>query len=470
MDYTGTLSPLYTDRYQFNMAQAYFRQGAHNKRASFYYFFRKLPFRGGFAVFCGLADVIEYLKQMRFSEDDLYFLKEIGFDGDFLEYLKGFSFKCDISGVREGEVVFPFEPLITVEGTLIETQLLETLLLNIVNFQSLIATKACRIKMVASDKVLSDFGLRRAQSFASIMSSRAAMVGGFSNTSNLIAAKKYNIPPVGTMAHSFVESFGNELTAFRAYAAAFPENCVLLVDTYNTLHSGLPNAITVAKELQQNGNSLKAIRLDSGDLAYLSKMARKTLDENGFTDTKIIVSNQLDEYVVKSLMEQNAPIDIFGVGTSLITGMPDAALDGVYKLSEVEDRPTLKISDNLQKTTFPGRKKIIRYYDGDDKFYADAVALHDETNLSHMIHPFEKHKSMNLKGIKGDELHVLHLKNGQHLRPDDNMQSASDWLQTRLDQLWPEYKRFDFPHIYKVGISDNLMKLRDKLMLQHTYL
>jgi nicotinate phosphoribosyltransferase len=470
MDFSGAISPLYTDLYQLTMAQAYFSNGIHQKRASFDYFFRKLPFKNGFVVFTGLSDVAEYLKELHFSDDDIYYLKNSGFEPEFLEYLKDFSFQGDISGVREGDVVFPFEPVARIEGNLVETQLIETLLLNIVNFQSLIATKACRIRYVAGNRTLSDFGLRRAQSFGSMHASRAAIIGGFNSTSNVLAAKKYNIPHAGTMAHSFIESFGDELTAFRAYAKAFPDKCVLLVDTYNTLYSGLPNVVTVAKEMREKGKSLKGIRLDSGDLAYLSRKAREILDYDNFNDVKIIVSNQLDEYVIKSLLDQKAPIDVFGVGTNLITGQPDAALDGVYKLSHIDGKPALKISDNLQKTTLPGRKKILRYFDRDGMFYADAILLQEEIGAEYMIHPFEKHKSLNLENLKCEELYVTYMKNGKPSYDSESPQDINKRLKTRLNLLPPEHQRFDYPHIYKVGISERVMNLRDSLLKKHSIL
>jgi nicotinate phosphoribosyltransferase len=468
MNYSGIISPLYTDLYQLTMAQAYFNNGMHEGRATFDYFFRKLPFRGGYVVFAGLADVVNYVSNLRFSDNDLHYLQNSGFDKKFLEYLKDFSFQGDISGVREGETVFPFEPVARVDGNLVETQLIETLLLNIVNFQSLIATKASRIRYVAGNLVLSDFGLRRAQSFGAMQASRAAIIGGFNSTSNVLAAKQYDIPHAGTMAHSFIESFGDELSAFRAYAASFPDQCILLVDTYNTLFSGLPNAIKVAKEMREKGKTLKGIRLDSGDLAYLSKKAREMLDYDNFNDVKIIVSNQLDEYVIKSLLDQKAPIDVFGVGTSLITGQPDAALDGVYKLSQVNEKPVLKISDSLKKTTLPGRKKILRFFDREGYFYADAVLLQEETGIEYMIHPFEKHKSLNLKDLKCEEIYASYMKKGDVVYELENPQSINKRLKTRLNLLPVEHQRFDYPHIYKVGISEKVMQLRDTLLKKHS--
>ncbi len=467
MFYHSHISPLYTDLYQLTMAQSYFLNGMHTRHAGFDYFFRKIPYKGGYVVFAGLQEFLQFIKDMRFRETDLDFLSENGFDNDFLEYLKDFSFKGDISAVREGDVVFPFEPVARIEGTLLETQLIETLMLNILNFQSLIATKASRIKFAAGNRVLSDFGLRRSQGFGGMQASRAAIIGGFNNTSNVLASKRYKIPHAGTMAHSFIESFGDEESAFRAYAHSFPDNSVFLVDTYNTLFSGVPKAIKVAKEMKSKGQSLKAIRLDSGDLAYLSKKAREMLDYEGLEDVKIVVSNQLDEYVIKSLQEQKAPIDIFGVGTSMITGKPDAALDGVYKLAFVDNNPVLKISDNLQKTTLPGKKKVLRYFDREGLFMCDAIVMADETDPEIMINPFETHKSMTLDGFKCEELHYTAMKNGEITGKQETPVEIHERLKIRLHLLPEEHLRFDFPHIYKVGISEKLLKIRNQLLSKH---
>lgn len=462
------VSPLYTDLYQLTMAQAYYKTGMHNQYASFDYFFRKIPFKGGYVVLAGLDDLLDLIENLKFSDDDLSFLSENGFDKKFLEYLKDFRFLGNIISAREGDVVFPFEPVMRVEGTLIETQLIETLLLNVINFQSLIATKASRMRFAAGNRILSDFGLRRAQSFGAMQATRAAIIGGFDSTSNVLAAKKYKIPFSGTMAHSFIESFGDEISAFRAYGKAFPDDSTFLVDTYNTLFQGMPNAITVAKEMEEDGHRLKGIRLDSGDLAYLSKKARDMLDYDGFTDVKIVVSNQLDEYVIKSLLEQKAPIDIFGVGTNLITGKPEAALDGVYKLAHVNDRNVLKISDNLQKTTLPGKKKILRYFDRDSLFYADAVVMKEEPDVKRMIHPFEKHKSLNLENFKCEEVLYTVMKDGARTRSHESIRQINERLKTRLNLLPEEHQRFDFPHIYKVGISEKVMNIRDGLLKQYS--
>ncbi len=467
MFYHQSISPLYTDLYQLTMAQAYFQNQMHEQQAGFDYFFRKIPNKGGYVVFAGLQELLQLIRDLRFQDADLQYLKDEGFDPAFLDYLEDFRFTGSIYAFREGDVVFPFEPVARVEGNLIETQLVETLLLNVLNFQSLIATKASRIRYAAGNKVLSDFGLRRAQSFGAVQASRAAIIGGFNNTSNVLASKKYNIPHAGTMAHSFIESFGDELKAFRAYAKAFPKNSVFLVDTYSTLRSGMTNAVTVAKEMESRGEKLQGVRLDSGDLAYLSKKAREILDYDGLDDIKIVVSNQLDEYVIKSLLEQQAPIDVFGVGTSLITGKPDAALDGVYKLSFVQDNAVLKISDNLQKTTLPGRKKVLRYFDRDGMFYADAIVRSDESDIDRMIHPFEKHKSLCLTDLRYEEVYSTAMRKGEVVTKMENPQDIHQRLLTRLNLLPVEHQRFDFPHIYKVGISDKIMKTRDQLLLKH---
>ena len=457
-------SPLYTDMYQLTMGQAYFLSNKHQTQAGFDYFFRKLPFNGGYVLFAGLSDLIDSIGDLKFGSSDIDYLHKQEFNTDFLEYLKLFSFRGTIYGMQEGEIVFPVEPILHVEGNIIETQLVETLLLNLLNFQSLIATKASRVRFSAGNRLLTDFGLRRAQSTGGIHASKAAVIGGFDSTSNVFAAKIHDIPPSGTMAHSFIESFDSELDAFRAYAKVFPDQCVLLVDTYNTLKSGMPNAITVGKELAKHGKTLSGIRLDSGDLAYLSKRARTMLDEAGLTETKIIVSNQLDERVIKSLLDQNAAIDIFGVGTSMITGRPDGAIDGVFKLAHSDGKPRLKISENLQKTTLPGKKKVLRYLNGDGRYYADCVALETESSPDIMVHPFEKEKSLSLKGLTFENLFIEHIKDGTVINKTKTAAEIRDLAKERLGLLPDEHKRFDFPHIYKVGVSQNLLNLQTKLM------
>lgn len=463
------ISPLYTDMYQLTMGQAYFQNGRHEQYACFDYFFRKIPFDGGYVLFAGLSDLLQSLESLHFSDADIDFLHKNGFHEDYLAYLKNFRFRGMLTGFREGDVVFPSEPVIRAEGNLLEVQLIETLLLNLLNFQSLIATKASRIRKSAGGAILSDFGLRRAQGTGGLQASRAAIIGGFNSTSNVYAAHEHDIPPSGTMAHSYVESHDDELEAFRSYANTFPDNCVLVADTYNTMKSGVPNAIQVARELKEKGYHLKGVRLDSGDLAYLSRKTRKMLDDSGFKDVKIVVSNQLDEHVIKSLKEQKAPIDIYGVGTSMIIGRPDGAIDGVYKLAMAGDTPRLKLSENVQKTTLPGKKKVLRYLDNYDRFYADCIALAGEEKPERMTHPIQKEKSLSLKNCNFEELFTGHMDNGEILRTPPGIFELKEFAEHRLEKLPEEHQRFDYPHIYKVGISDKLLQLRETLVyeLQH---
>ncbi len=458
---------LFTDKYELSMAQAYFKGGRTQSKAVFDYFFRNLPFQNGFLIFAGLQDFLLFLQDFTFSKDAIDFLHHDHFDDDFLDYLKDFRFKGTIYAMREGEVVFPHEPLIRVEGTLIETQIIETLLLNILNFESLIATKAARVRLAAGDRAVSDFGLRRAHGLGGIHASRAAVIGGCDSTSNVLAAFRYGITPVGTIAHSFIQSFPDELSAFREYAKFNPDTCFLLVDTYDTLNSGLPNAITVAKELERAGHRLVGIRIDSGDLAYLSKKARQMLDEAGLQYVKISVSNQLDERVIKSLIEQGAPIDLFGVGTRLITGQPDSALDGVYKLAVADGQPRMKISDSLSKTTLPGTKKVFRYFNGDGGFQADAIVLDDENEIEFIYHPFEKEKHFRVADLHKEELLQKVVENGETIVPFKSVNDIARFVRERLRLLPPEHKRFEYPHIYKVGISKKLRTLRDEIVRQH---
>ncbi len=356
-------SATYTDQYQLAMAQVYFKKGQKDYTAIFDYYFRKLPFNGGYAIFAGLQDLLEIIENIKFSDKDLEYLKKQDFDDDFLEYLKDFKFHGNINSVQEGDVVFPTRPVLQVEANIIEAQIIETILLNLLNFQTLIATKASRIKLVSGERTLLDFGLRRAQGPGGYYATRAAIVGGFNGTSNVIAGRDFDIPVSGTMAHSFIQSYDDEITAFRDFSEGRPKDCVLLVDTYDTLKSGVPNAITVAKEMEERGQKLMAIRLDSGDLAYLSKQCRKMLDEAGLDYVKIAASNQLEENVIKSLLEQGARIDVFGVGTNLVIGSPDAALDGVYKLAYSHGKPRIKISESIVKVTLPHKKQVYRLRD-----------------------------------------------------------------------------------------------------------
>src|SRR5699024_5634807 len=404
---------IYTDFYELTMAQGYFLSGRKDERATFDYFFRSNPFKGGYVIFAGLSDLAKVLNNFRFYEDELQFLAQQGFHEDFLSYLRNFSLSVDIYTAKEGEVVFPLTPLMRVEGSIIETQILETLILNILNFESLIATKAARMKDAAGDKKILDFGLRRAQGLGGIQASKAAYIGGVEATSNTYASFEYGIPASGTMAHSWIQSFEDELTAFRNYAKFYPDDCILLVDTYNTLSSGLTNAITVAKELEERGHRLKGIRLDSGDLAYFARKARKMLDDAGLDYVKIAASNHLDEQLIQSLLNQHAPIDLFGVGTRLVTGYETPALDGVYKLSAVNDEPKLKVSENVEKTTLPGRKKVMRYSNGEGCFYGDGILLANGDPNKTIHHPLYTSKRMDVTGFEVEPLLHQAFENGR---------------------------------------------------------
>jgi nicotinate phosphoribosyltransferase len=455
----------YTDQYQLSMAQVYFKKRQKDQQAVFDYYFRKLPFKSGYAIFSGLEDLLEILSKLRFSEDDLQFLKEQGFEKDFLEYLKDFQFKGKIYSVKEGDIVFPTRPILQLEASIIEAQIIETILLNLLNFQTLIATKASRMRLVAGDATLLDFGLRRAQASGGYFATRAAIIGGFNGTSNVVAGKDFDIPVSGTMAHSFVQSYDDELTAFRDFAEGRPENCVLLVDTYNTLKSGIPNAIKVAKEMEERGQKLLAVRLDSGDLSYFAKESRKMLDAAGLDYVKIAASNQLDEHVIKSLLEQQAPIDIFGVGTNLVTGDPDGALDGVYKLAFSAGKPRIKISESIIKITLPHKKQVFRIKDENGKCIgADAIGLYHEDKIEEMHHPFEPYKSMNLKYYQQEALLELVMEDGKVLQEKRSLSEISEYSISRLSELPIEYKRFNNPHIYKIGISETLKEERDQLI------
>ena len=455
----------FTDYYELTMAQGYYLSGMHQRTASFDYFFRKVPFDGGYVIFAGLKELIETIKHFRFSEEEIEYLVKEGFSEDFIKYLKSFEFKGNIYSIKEGEIAFPGEPIVRVEGNLLETQLIETLLLNVLNFQSLIATKACRIKFAAGEQsTVLDFGLRRAQGLAGIHATRAAMIGGFDGTSNVYSAQRFNIPAGGTMAHSWIQAFDSEIEAFRTYCKHFPNSAHLLVDTYDTLGSGLPNSITVAKELEKNGYKLKGIRLDSGDLAYFSKQARAMLNSEGLNYVKIAASNQLDERVITSLRSQGAPIDIFGVGTRLVTGDKTPALDGVYKLSTVNEEPTLKVSENIEKITLPGKKKIYRYLNDDQTFWGDAILLQNEKILERIHHPTFPAKKSSLNGKPFEELMEPVIKNGKIVFDMPPVDDIVKYKKKRFALLNPEYKRFDNPHIYKVGISTRLMETRDNLL------
>ena len=456
---------LYTDYYELSMAHGYFLAGKKEDTVVFDFFFRTNPYEAGFLVFAGLGDLLQSLSRFRYSQADLNYLENRGFCDEFLNYLKDFSFKGTIHSVREGEIVFPNEPVLKVEGNIIEAQLIETLLLNILNFQSLIATKSFRMKLVCGEKSYAEFGLRRAHGTGGIQASRAAIIGGASSTSNVYAGSLYGIPVSGTMAHSWVQSFDDELTAFRTYARFNPNRSILLVDTYDTLGSGIPNTITVAKEMEAIGNKIIGIRLDSGDLAYLSKKARKMLDAAGLSYIKILASNQLNEFVIKSLDEQNAPIDGYGIGTELVTGKPDAAVDGVYKLALCNNSPRMKLSENVEKMTYPGRKSLYRYYDNEGNFFRDGILLDEEDpdGCDCIYNPIIPERCTMVNGLTRENLHIKVYENEAIINQLPSPQECHEYLMSRAAILPAEHKRFIMPHIYKVGVSINLLNLMDEV-------
>lgn len=458
------LSGSYTDLYQLSMGQVYYLSGNYKKTATFDYFFRSLPFAGGYAIFAGLEVLLNVVENLSFTSADCEFLKKHNFDNTYIKYLKNFKFTGSIWAFREGEVVFGYEPIIKVSGNLLEVQLIETLLLNIINFQTLIATKASRIRLVAKDRQLIEFGMRRAQGLGSLYASRAAIIGGFDATSNVAAAACFELQPSGTMAHSFIQSYDSELAAFLDFAKFYPNNITLLVDTYNTLDSGLPNAIKCAKELQARGKKLHAIRIDSGDLAYLATQCRDRLDKAGFHAVKIAVSNQLDEDVIKSLLEQNAPIDCFGVGTALAVGKDDAALNGVFKLAVAADKPRLKLSDSFEKITLPGDKQVYRVWDGNNMLGFDVICLSEEkNNFGKIFHPFDSNLSKNITTFKLEPLQKIVLADGLRVTSRVDIKSIKSYVAERITALPREFKRFNNPHVYKVGLSAKLKSQRDDL-------
>ncbi|MCL6572153.1 MAG: nicotinate phosphoribosyltransferase [Bacillus sp. (in: Bacteria)] len=462
---------LHTDLYQINMVETYWRDGIHNKRAVFELFFRKLPFGNGYAVFAGLERVIQFIQGFRFSEEDLDYLKnEVGYQDDFLEYLKNIRFTGTICSMKEGELVFSNEPILRIDAPLAEAQLIETALLNIVNYQTLITTKASRIKQVVGNEVAMEFGTRRAQEMdAAIWGTRAAYLAGFDSTSNVRAGKLFGIPVSGTHAHSMVQAYKDEYTAFSKYAQTH-KDCVFLVDTYDTLRLGVPNAIKVAKEMNDKINFI-GIRLDSGDLAYLSKKARKMLDEAGFKDAKIVASSDLDEYTIMNLKSQGAKIDSWGVGTKLITAYDQAALGAVYKIVSIENEngqmeDTIKISSNPEKVTTPGLKKVYRIINNTNHHAeGDYIALEDEKlpeKRLRMFHPTHTYINKVVTNFTAKELHEDIFINGQLVYELPSLEESRNYLKQNLDSLWDEYKRIMNPEDYPVDLSqkcwDNKMK------------
>ena len=462
-----------TDLYQLTMMYGYYKHGMKDNIAVFDLFYRQNRDNCAYSVMAGTESAIEYINNLRFTDDDIEYLCSLNLFGeDFLEMLRGFRFTGSIYGMKEGTIVFPREPLLRVEAPIIEAQLVETALLTLVNHQTLIATKANRVCYAANGGQVLEFGLRRAQGAdAGIYGARAAMVGGCVATSNVIAGKWFDIPVKGTHAHSWVMSFPTELDAFRAYADVFPDSCMFLVDTNDTIRSGIPNAIKVFDELRAKGYEPVGIRLDSGDLAYLSKKAREMLDDAGYENAKIFVSGDLDERVIYDLRTQGACIDVYGVGTKLITSSDQPALGGVYKMScEIVDGveiPKMKLSDNPAKTTLPGKKKVLRLYNKSHKAIADLIALDSEKIESgkelKLFHPEQTYKSMTVRDFTVRDLLVPLFIDGKQVYELPTLTEIQEYARSEMDTLWPESKRLLNPHEYKVDISDRLYDLRKRL-------
>jgi nicotinate phosphoribosyltransferase len=476
----GTSLSLLTDLYQLTMAYGYWKAGKAEQEAVFNLYFRKHPFQGGFTITCGLSSVIDYLQEFRFSEADLEYIGSLTgndgtplFEAGFLDYLANMELQCSVYAIPEGTVVFPNEPLLRIHGPILQCQLLETPLLNLVNFQSLIATKAARMRLVAKDDTLLEFGLRRAQGpDGGVTASRAAYIGGFDATSNVLAGKLYGIPVKGTHAHSWVMSFDSELEAFEVYARHMPNNVTLLVDTYDSL-SGVQHAITVGNQLRERGYELAGIRLDSGDLAYLSIEARKMLDDAGFEKTSIVASNDLDEYIMDSLKIQGARISIWGIGTKLVTAYDQPALGGVYKLAAIENEAgdwdyTLKLSEQAIKVSTPGIQQVRRFKDS--KGYVSDMIFNIETPLvgkATMVDPYDFTKNRSFaETVQFEDLLVPVFVKGQLIYSLPSVHETRKRVKDQLSHFYKGIKRFVNPHTYPVGLEKELFEMKTELILK----
>lgn len=467
---------LHTDLYQINMMQVYFNKGIHNKKAVFEAYFRKVPFENGYAVFAGLERIVRYLENLSFSDSDLSYLEELGYPEEFLDYLKNLKMELTVKSAKEGDLVFANEPLVQIEGPLAQCQLVETAILNIINYQTLVATKAARIRSVIEDEPLLEFGTRRAQEMdAAIWGTRAAIIGGANATSNVRAGKIFNIPVSGTHAHALVQTYGDDYQAFKAYAETH-KDCVFLVDTYDTLRVGVPNAIRVAKEMGEKINFL-GVRLDSGDLAYLSKKVRQQLDDAGFPNAKIYASNDLDENTILNLKMQKAKIDVWGVGTKLITAYDQPALGAVYKIVSIETdngsmRDTIKLSNNAEKVSTPRKKQVWRITsrakgksEGDYITFADT----DVTQLDEieMFHPTYTYINKTVRDFDAVPLLVDIFDKGKLVYQLPSLQEIQEYGRKEFDQLWDEYKRVLNPQDYPVDLArdvwQNKMDLIDRI-------
>lgn len=469
-----------TDFYELTMANGYFENGMKDKIACFDMFFRKVPDNGGFAIMAGVEQLIEYLKNLRFEEDDILYLRgKKMFSETFLEYLRNFKFSCDVWAIPEGTLIFPNEPIVTVKGPVIEAQFIETMVLLTINHQSLIATKANRIVRAAQGRSILEFGSRRAHGYdGAIYGARAAFIGGCAGSACTISERDFGIPAIGTMAHSWIQMFDSELEAFKAYAKIYPGNCTLLVDTYNVLKSGVPNAIKAfQEELVPRGYRPSGIRIDSGDITYLSKEARRMLDDAGFTDCKIVASNSLDEYIIRDILLQGAQVDVFGVGERLITSKSEPVFGGVYKLVAVEEngeiKPRIKLSENAGKITNPGFKQVWRLFDRTTgKAIADVIASSDEiiddSQSYELFDPDYTWKKKKLVNFSAKKILVKIFENGSSCYESPALEDIKKYCREQLDCFWDEVKRFENPHKYYVDLSRELWQKKEQLLLDYS--
>lgn len=475
MSYGERNLTMLTDFYELTMANGYFENGMGNTISYFDLFFRNVPENGGFAIMAGLDQAIDYMNNLKFDDDDIEFLRSKGiFCKEFLTYLKNFEFKCDVWAIPEGTPIFPNEPVMTVRGPAIQAQFVETMLLICINHQSLIATKANRIVRAAEGRPVMEFGSRRAQGFdGAIYGARAAYIGGCCGTACTITDKEMGTPALGTMAHSWIQMFDSELEAFRAYAKNYPKGTTLLVDTYNVLKSGVPNAITVFKEMRARGEKPAGIRIDSGDITYLSKLARQMLDDEGFPDVKIVASNSLDEYIIRDILMQGAKIDSFGVGERLITSKSEPVFGGVYKLAAIEKDgeiiPKIKVSENVTKITNPDFKEVWRLFDtSTGKAIADVLTCRgeviDDTRPYVIFDPEHTYKRKLLSNFSAVKLMERIFDGGKCVYASPSAEDIKAYCAAQLDTLWDELKRFEYPHKYYVDLSQKLWDKKNKLL------
>ena len=469
-----------TDFYELTMANGYFDHNVGDREAVFDMFFRNVPDGGGFAVMAGVEQLIDYLRNLRFDEQDIEYLRSKKcFSEGFLDYLRNFRFACDVWAIPEGTPIFPAEPIVTVKGPVMQAQFVETMVLLTINHQSLIATKGNRIARAAQGRAIMEFGSRRAQGYdGAVLGARASYIGGCVATACAMSDRDYGIPATGTMAHSWVMLFDSEYEAFKAYAETYPDNCTLLVDTYSVLKSGMPNAIRVFREvLAPMGYRPKGVRVDSGDITYLTKKIREMLDDAGFPDCKIVASNSLDEFIIKDLLSQGAPIDSFGVGERLITSRSEPVFGGVYKLAGVEVNgemePKLKISENVGKITNPAFKSVWRLYErATGKAIADVVTLFDEeiddTQPYMIFDPDHTWKRKLVTDFTARRLPVQLFRRGECVYESPNVHDIRKYCLSQVDTLWDEVKRFENPHIYYVDLSQKLWDIKHRLLAEHS--